>query len=136
MRKEKRIMVRFTEEEYEWLQAVAPDGKISPYIRNTILRHSKNDLKLLNMDDRLLEIAQNVRASADLLGDLFNRVVDHPQGQERIISQESQKPGGIPDEMVGIVLEMLLLTRNYSDTQAIKMAQGQVERLGLPVWEG
>lgn len=129
-------MVRFTEEEYEWLQAVAPDGKISPYIRNTILRHSKNDLKLLNMDDRLLEIAQNVRASADLLGDLFNRVVDHPQGQERIISQESQKPGGIPDEMVGIVLEMLLLTRNYSDTQAIKMAQGQVERLGLPVWEG
>lgn len=136
MRKEKRIMVRFTEEEYEWLQAVAPDGKISPYIRNTILRHSKNDFKLLNMDDRLLEIAQNVRASADLLGDLFNRVVDHPQGQECIISQESQKPGGIPNEMVGIVLEMLLLTRNYSDTQAIKMAQGQVERLGLPVWEG
>ncbi|WP_237934603.1 MULTISPECIES: hypothetical protein [Acetobacter] len=49
---------------------------------------------------------------------------------------EPQEPDGIPDELMAMVLEILLLTRANSTRQDIRMAQGSVEYAGLPVWEG
>lgn len=131
--KTKFVGIRFTEEEVEWLQAVAPNGNVSGYIRDTVLRLSKSDRKLVNMDDKLVELGQDMRQVTDLLNDLDRKVSGKPTAPGTTGSQE---PGGIPEELVGMVLEILLLTRRNSDRQDVSMAQGQVERINLPVWSG
>lgn len=131
MKKDKRFMVRFSEEEYEWLQTLAPDGKVAPYIRDTVLRLSKSDRKLVNMDDKLVELGQDVRQVADMLNDLERKVSGKPAASGETGSQE---PGGIPEELVGMVLETLLMMRSFCPTQERKMAQADVEQTGLPVW--
>jgi hypothetical protein len=133
VKKDKRVMVRFTEEEYDWLQATAPGGSIAPYIRETVLGLAKKDRKLVNMDDKLVELGQDMRLVTDMLSHLDRKVSGKPTAPGATVSQE---PGGIPEELVGMVLEILLLTRHNSNRQDIKMAQGQVERIHLPVWSG
>lgn len=131
--RERKYTVRFTEDEAEWLQKVALDGNVSGYIRDAVLRQSKNDRKLVNMTDQLVYLGQEMRVVTDLLNDLDRKVSGKPTAPETTSSEED---GGIPDELMGIVLEILLLTRANSDRQDIRMAQGSVEYAGLPVWEG
>lgn len=131
MKKDKRVMVRFTEEEHEWLQAIAPGGSIAPYIRDTVLRQSKSDRKLVNMDDKLVELGQDMRQVADILADLERKVSGKPAAAGETGSQE---PGGIPAELVSMVLETLLMMRSFCPPQERKMAQADVEQIGLPVW--
>lgn len=131
--RERKYTVRFTEDEAEWLQEVALDGNVSGYIRDTVLRQSKSDRKLVNMHDRLVDIDYEVRLVTDLLDDLNRKVATKPTAPDATGSQE---PDGIPDELMAIVLEILLLTRASSTRQDIRMAQGSVEYARLPVWEG
>ncbi|OUJ01208.1 hypothetical protein HK15_09055 [Acetobacter orientalis] len=131
--RERKYTVRFTEDEAEWLQEVALDGNVSGYIRDAVLRQSKSDRKLVNMDDKLVYLSQDMRVVTDLLNDLDRKVSGKPTAPKTTSFEED---GGIPDELMGIVLEILLLTRTNSDRQDIRMAQGSVEYAGLPVWEG
>lgn len=129
--KTKFVGIRFTEEEVEWLQAVAPNGNVSGYIRDTVLRLSKSDRKLVNMDDKLVELGQDMRQVSDILADLERKVSGKPAAAGETGSQE---PGGIPEELVGMVLETLLMMRSFCPPQERKMAQADVEQTGLPVW--
>lgn len=131
--RERKYTVRFTEDEAEWLQEVALDGNVSGYIRDTVLRQSKSDRKLVSMNERLVDLGQDMRLVTDLLHDLNQKVAGTPTAPDATGSQE---PEGIPDELTAMVLEILLLTRANSTRQDIRMAQGSVEYAGLPVWEG
>ncbi|OAZ74492.1 hypothetical protein SRCM100623_00626 [Acetobacter pasteurianus] len=131
--RERKYTVRFTEDEAEWLQEVALDGNVSGYIRDAVLRQSKSDRKLVNMHERLVDIDYEVRRVTDLLHDMNQKVAGKPTVPE---TTEPQEPDGIPDELMAMVLEILLLTRANSTRQDIRMAQGSVEYAGLPVWEG
>ena len=131
--RERKYTVRFTEDEAEWLQEVALDGNVSGYIRDAVLRQSKSDRKLVNMHERLVDIDYEVRRVTDLLHDLNQKVAGTATVPDATGSQE---PEGIPDELMAMVLEILLLTRANSTRQDIRMAQGSVEYAGLSVWEG
>ena len=131
--RERKYTVRFTEDEAEWLQEVALDGNVSGYIRDAVLRQSKSDRKLVSMNERLVDLRQDMRLVTDLLDDLNRKVAGTPTAPD---ATEAQEPDGIPDELMAMVLEILLLTRANSTRQDIRMAQGSVEYAGLPVWEG
>lgn len=131
--RERKYTVRFTEDEAEWLQEVALDGNVSGYIRDTVLRQSKSDRKLVSMNERLVDLGQDMRLVTDLLHDLNRKVAGTPTAPD---ATEPQEPDGIPDELMAMVLEILLLTRANSTRQDISMAQGSVEYARLPVWEG
>ena len=131
--RERKYTVRFTEDEAEWLQEVALDGNVSGYIRDAVLRQSKSDRKLVNMHERLVDIDYEVRRVTDLLHDLNQKVAGTATVPDATGSQE---PEGIPDELMAMVLEILLLVRANSTRQDIRMAQGSVEYAGLSVWEG
>ena len=122
--RERKYTVRFTEDEAEWLQEVALDGNVSGYIRDAVLRQSKSDRKLVNMHERLVDIDYEVRRVTDLLHDLNQKVAGTATVPE---TTEPQEPEGIPDELMAMVLEILLLTRANSTRQDIRMAQGSVE---------
>lgn len=130
--KNRLVGVRFSEEEVEWLQAIAPDGNVSGYIRDAVLRMSKTDRKLVNMDDKLVELGQDMRQVTDVLADLERKVSGKPSAARETGSQE---PGGIPEELVGMVLETLLMMRSFCPIQERKMAQADVEQIGLPIWK-
>lgn len=132
--RERKYTVRFTEDEAEWLQEVALDGNVSGYIRDAVLRQSKSDLKLVNMTDQLVYLGQEMRVVTGLLNDIERRISD--KLAEPRETTGSREDGGIPDELMGMVLEILLLTRRNSDRQDVSMAQGQVEYINLPVWRG
>ncbi|WP_259330942.1 hypothetical protein [Acetobacter pasteurianus] len=85
------------------------------------------------MQERLVDLGQDMRLVTDLLHDLNQKVAGTPTASDATGSQE---PEGIPDELMAMVLEILLLTRANSTRQDIRMAQGSVEYAGLPVWEG
>ncbi|MCE2564720.1 hypothetical protein [Komagataeibacter sp. FNDCF1] len=97
--RERKYTVRFTEDEAEWLQEVALDGNVSGYIRDAVLRQSKSDRKLVNMNDQLVYLGQNMRVVTDLLNDLDRKVSGKPTMPETTSSEED---GGIPDELMGI----------------------------------
>ncbi|MGF1278007.1 MULTISPECIES: hypothetical protein [Acetobacter] len=120
-----------SDDELERLQEVAPDGNVAKYIRDTVLRQSKSDLKLVNMDDKLVELGQDMRLVSDILADLERKVSGKPAAAGETGSQE---PGGIPEELVGMVLETLLMMRSFCPPQERKMAQADVEQIGLPIW--
>jgi len=130
--RERKYTVRFTEDEAEWLQEVALDGNVSGYIRDTVLRQSKSDRKLVSMNERLVDLGQDMRLVTDLLDDLNRKVATKPTAPDATGS--SQEPDGIPDELTGIVLEILLLVRSFSAPQDRQMAQADVAQIGLPIW--
>lgn len=129
--RERKYTVRFTEDEAEWLQEVALDGNVSGYIRDTVLRQSKSDRKLVSMNERLVDLRQDMRLVTDLLDDLNRKVATEPTAPDATGSQE---PGGIPDELMAMVLEILLLVRSFSAPQDRQMAQADVAQIGLPIW--
>ncbi|WP_010512442.1 hypothetical protein [Komagataeibacter europaeus] len=129
--RERKYTVRFTEDEAEWLQEVALDSNVSGYIRDTVLRQSKSDRKLVSMNERLVDLGQDMRLVTDLLHDLNQKVAGPPTAPDATGSQE---PEGIPDELTGIVLEILLLVRSFSAPQDRQMAQADVAQTGLPIW--
>ena len=129
--RERKYTVRFTEDEAEWLQDVALDGNVSGYIRDTVLRQSKSDLRLVSMSERLVDLRQDMRLVTDLLDDLNRKVATEPTAPDATGSQE---PGGIPDELMAMVLEILLLVRSFSAPQDRQMAQADVAQIGLPIW--
>ena len=131
MARNRNVTVRLSDDELERLQEVAPDGNVAKYIRDTVLRQSKSDLKLVNMDDKLVELGQDMRLVSDILADLERKVSGKPAAAGETGSQE---PGGIPEELVGMVLETLLMMRSFCPPQERKMAQADVEQTGLPVW--
>lgn len=128
--KNKFVGVRFSEEEVEWLQAIAPDGNVSRYIRDTVLRMSQSDRKLVNMDDRIIDIGHDMKRVTDLILDLGKTL----RMQQKALNQISQGSDEIPEELVGMVLEMLLLIRSFSNPQDRRMAQADVAQIGLPIW--
>ncbi|WP_244177030.1 hypothetical protein [Acetobacter pomorum] len=83
------------------------------------------------MDDKLVELGQDMRQVSDILADLERKVSGKPAAAGETGSQE---PGGIPEELVGMVLETLLMMRSFCPPQERKMAQADVEQTGLPVW--
>lgn len=127
MARNKHVTVRMTEDELEWLQVIAPDGNVAKYIRDTVLRMSQSDRKLVNLDDRVVDIGHNVTRIIDLMHEQLRT-------QAKAAIQTSQEPGGIPEELVGMILEMLLLVRSFSSPQDRKMAQADVTQIGLPIW--
>ncbi|KAA8396039.1 MULTISPECIES: hypothetical protein [unclassified Acetobacter] len=131
MARNRNVTVRLSDDELERLQEVAPDGNVAKYIRDTVLRQSKSDLKLVNMDDKLVELGQDMRLVSDILADLERKVSGKPAAAGETGSQE---PGGIPEELVGMVLETLLMMRSFCPPQERKMAQADVEQIGLPIW--
>lgn len=131
MARNRNVTVRLSDDELERLQEVAPDGNVAKYIRDTVLRQSKSDLKLVNMDDKLVELGQDMRQVSDILADLERKVSGKPAAAGETGSQE---PGGIPEELVGMVLETLLMMRSFCPPQERKMAQADVEQIGLPIW--
>ena len=133
MARNRNVTVRMSDDELERLQEVAPDGNVARYIRDTVLGQYKSDGKIANLADNIIGLNQSMRFMTDLLTDLERKVSGKPTAPGTTGSQE---PGGIPEELVGMVLEILLLTRRNSDRQDVSMAQGQVERINLPVWSG
>ena len=131
MARNRNVTVRLSDDELERLQEVAPDGNVAKYIRDTVLRQSKSDLKLVNMDDKLVELGQDMRLVSDILADLERKVSGKPAAAGETGSQE---PGGIPEELVGMVVETLLMMRSFCPPQERKMAQADVEQIGLPIW--
>lgn len=129
--RERKYTVRFTEDEAEWLQEVALDGNVSGYIRDTVLRQSKSDRKLVSMQERLVDLGQDMRLVTDLLHDLDQKVAGTPTAPDVTGSQE---PEGIPDELMAMVLEILLLVRSFSAPHERQMAQADVAQIGLPIW--
>lgn len=129
--RERKYTVRFTEDEAEWLQEVALDGNVSGYIRDAVLRQSKSDRKLVNMHERLVDIDYEVRRVTDLLHDMNQKVAGKPTVPE---TTEPQEPDGIPDELMAMVLEILLLVRSFSAPHERQMAQADVAQIGLPIW--
>ena len=129
--RERKYTVRFTEDEAEWLQDVALDGNVSGYIRDTVLRQSKSDRKLVSMNERLVDLGQDMRLVTDLLHDLNQKVAGTPTAPDATGSQE---PEGIPDELMAMVLEILLLVRSFSAPHERQMAQADVAQIGLPIW--
>lgn len=129
--KTKFVGVRFTEEEVERLQSVAPNGNVSGYIRDTVLGLSKNDGRIANLTDYVVDLNQHMKVVTDLLNDLEKKVSSKPTAPGATGSQE---PGGIPEELVGMVLETLLLVRSFSSPQDRKIAQADVAQIGLPTW--
>ncbi|WP_240322984.1 hypothetical protein [Acetobacter pomorum] len=93
MARNRNVTVRLSDDELERLQEVAPDGNVAKYIRDTVLRQSKSDLKLVNMDDKLVELGQDMRLVSDILADLERKVSGKPAAAGETGSQE---PGGIP----------------------------------------
>lgn len=131
MARNRNVTVRMSDDELEQLQEVAPDGNVAKYIRDTVLRLSKNDGRIANLTDYVVDLNQHMKVVTDLLNDLEKKVSSKPTGPGATGSQE---PGGIPEELVGMVLETLLLVRSFSSPQDRKIAQADVAQIGLPTW--